>query len=252
MARVLHGVLGIVIVIGVWQLVANAIAFDMLFPSPRIVGATAYAMIASGSMLHDVGASLWRLLVALLIGVPAGILIGVAIGWWPIANAIVQPFIRMFNAIPAIALVPFSLLWLGVTEQSRIALLIYAVTLTVLVSTRAGVREVSRIKLRAGECLGVRGPAALLKIVLPSCIPAIIIGIRTAIGLGVMVVVAAEMLGAESGVGYRLMQARSQFDTAALMASIIGLGMLSLLLDRAFEFTFETLLPRYSAKRRIK
>jgi NitT/TauT family transport system permease protein len=250
--RLLYAGLGVAIVIAVWQLMANAIAFDMLFPPPRIVGATAYDMIVNGSMTDDVGASLWRLLMALLIGVPAGILIGVAIGWWPIANAIVQPFIRMCNAIPAIALVPFSLLWLGVTEQSRIALLVYTITLTVLISTRAGVRNVSRIKLRAGECLGVRGPQALFKIVLPSCIPAIIIGIRTAIGLGVMVVVAAEMLGAESGVGYRLMQARSQFDTAALMASIIGLGLLALLLDRAFEFAVETLLPRYSTKRRIK
>ena len=100
--------------------------------------------------------------------------------------------------------------------------------------------------------LGVTGIAAFLRIVLPSCIPTIVIGVRTAIGLGVMVIVAAEMLGAENGVGFLIMQARSHFNVANMAVGVICLGFLSVLLDRTFHRTIETLMPRWSVRRRIR
>ena len=115
---------------------------------------------------------------------------------------------RFFNSIPALALVPFSLLWLGVTEVSRYALLVYTISLAVLLSARQGVRTVPPIRMKACA-LGISVRAVLFRIVIPSCFPSILAGVRTALGLGVMVIVAAEMLGADSGLGYLIMQARS-------------------------------------------
>jgi ABC-type nitrate/sulfonate/bicarbonate transport system permease component len=236
----------------IWQVAAWLVATPLLLPSPALVAESAFALVKSGELLVHVGASLSRLMVGLAIGVPVGALVGCAMGRWATADAILGPFVRFFNSIPALALVPFSLLWFGVTEFSRYVLLFYTISLTVLLSARQGVRTVPAIRLKAGSSLGVSGAVAFLRIVIPSCFPAILAGTRTAIGLGVMVIVAAEMLGAESGLGYLIMQARSHFNIGHMLVGVIGLGILSLVLDRAFQFATEALLPRWSVKRRIR
>jgi ABC-type nitrate/sulfonate/bicarbonate transport system permease component len=224
-----------------WQLLALTIDAPLLVPSPASVAKAAWAMIESGELLRDIAISLQRLLVALVVGVPLGAVLGCAMGRWMLVDALLEPFVRMFNAIPAIALVPFSLLWFGVTETSRYALLIYTVVLAVLISARQG-----------GAVLGVTGIAAFFRIVLPSCVPVIIAGIRTAIGLGVMVVVVAEMLGAENGVGYLIMESRSHFNVANMAVGVTSLGILSLVLDRLFVNSIERFAPRWSVRRRIR
>jgi NitT/TauT family transport system permease protein len=252
MRSILLAAFGVGLTLLAWECAALAINIPLLVPSPATVARSAWALTKGGELGQHVVVSLGRLLVALAIGVPAGAIVGCALGRWEILDAAVNPFIRMFNAIPAIALVPFSLLWLGVTETSRYALLFYTVALTVLLSARQGVRSVPPLRLKAGAALGVTGTAAFLRIVLPSCIPAIVIGVRTAIGLGVMVIVAAEMLGAENGVGFLIMQARSHFNVANMAVGVICLGFLSVLLDRTFNRTIETLMPRWSVRRRIR
>lgn len=252
MRSLLLAVLGVLLVLVAWQCAALVINMPLLVPSPAIVAQSAWALSKSGELGEDIIVSLGRLLVALAIGAPFGAVLGCALGRWEILDAAINPFIRIFNAIPAIALVPFSLLWFGVTETSRYALLFYTVALTVTLSARQGVQNVPLLRLKAGAVLGVTGFAAFLRIVLPSCIPAIVVGVRTAIGLGVMVVVAAEMLGAENGVGFLIMQARSHFNVANMAVGVICLGLLSILLDRVFTRTTEVLLPRWSVKRRIR
>jgi NitT/TauT family transport system permease protein len=236
----------------VWQVAAWLIATPLLLPSPVLVAESAFALLKSGELATHVGASLSRLMIGLAIGVPVGAFIGCAMGRWATVDAILGPFVQFFNSIPALALVPFSILWFGVTEFSRYALLFYTISLTVLLSARQGVRTVPAIRLKAASSLGVSGAVAFLRIVVPSCFPAILAGTRTAIGLGVMVIVAAEMLGAESGLGYLIMQARSHFNIGHMLVGVIGLGILSLILDRAFQFTTEALLPRWSVKRRVR
>jgi ABC-type nitrate/sulfonate/bicarbonate transport system permease component len=239
-------------VLAIWQIAAGLVATPLLLPSPALVAESAFTLLRTGELAVHVGASLSRLMVGLLIGVPIGALVGCAMGRWTQLDAMLSPFTRFFNAIPALALVPFSLLWFGVTEFSRYALLFYTISLTVLLSARQGVRTVPAIRQKAAASLGVSGAAAFFRIVVPSCFPAILAGIRTAIGLGVMVIVAAEMLGAESGLGYLIMQARSHFNIRHMLVGVIGLGILSLVLDRSFLYLTETFLPRWSVKRRIR
>jgi NitT/TauT family transport system permease protein len=247
--RALMSIVGALLI---WQVAAWLVSTPLLLPSPALVAASAFGLLESGELGIHVGASLSRLMIGLAIGVPVGAFIGCAMGRWTTVDAILGPFVRFFNSIPALALVPFSLLWFGVTEFSRYALLFYTISLTVLLSARQGVRTVPAIRLKAGSSLGVSGAVAFLRIVMPSCFPAILAGTRTAIGLGVMVIVAAEMLGAESGLGYLIMQARSHFNIGRMLVGVIGLGVLSLVLDRAFQFATESLLPRWSVKRRIR
>ena len=247
-----RALISVVAALLIWQIAAWLVATPLLLPSPALVGESAFTLLMSGELAVHVGASLSRLLVGLAVGVPVGALVGCAMGRWEPFDAMLSPFVRLFNSIPALALVPFSLLWFGVTEFSRYALLFYTISLTVLLSARQGVRTVPAIRLKAAASLGVSGPAAFLRIIVPSCFPPILAGIRTAIGLGVMVIVAAEMLGAESGLGYLVMQARSHFNMRYMLVGVIGLGILSLVLDRGFQYAVETFLPRWSVRRRIR
>jgi NitT/TauT family transport system permease protein len=235
-----------------WALVARGVGSPLLVPTPASVLANAAGLVATGELWTHLGASLSRLFVGLAIGVPVGALVGCAMGRFATIDAALSPYARLFNSIPALALVPFSLLWFGVGEASRYVLLTYTITLTVLLAARQGVRTVPPIRLKAGASLGVAGVPAFFRIVMPSCFPAILAGVRTAIGLGVMVIVAAEMLGAESGLGYLIMQARNHFNMAQLFVGVLGLGLLSFALDRGFHYVVERLLPRWSVQRRIR
>lgn len=236
----------------IWTGAAALVNSPLLVPPPRLVFDSFLALAGSGELAWHVAASLGRLAVGLLVGVPLGTILGCAMGRWSLVDAVLNPFVRMFNAIPALALVPFSLLWFGVTEFSRYVLLTYTVSLTVLLAARQGVRAVPVIREKVASNLGLSLAAAFVRVTIPSCFPSILAGVRTAIGLGVMVIVAAEMLGAESGLGYLIMQARSQFNIGYMLVGVLGLGVLSLLLDRSFLWVTEVGLPRWSVQRRVR
>lgn len=241
----------LVAVVALWSLAALQVNNALLLPGPLAVGAGALVLWKSGDLTTHVLASLQRLLVGLAIGVPIGATLGCLMGLSPRTDAVLNPYLRAFNAIPALALVPLSLLVLGVTEASRYALLVYTISLVVMINARNGVRSIPPLRLRSGATLGLSDTATLFRIVIPSCFPAILAGVRTAIGLGVMVIVAAEMMGAESGLGFLIMQARSHFSMTNMMIGVLGLGALSLVLDRAFALGIEWFFPRWSLKRRI-
>jgi ABC-type nitrate/sulfonate/bicarbonate transport system permease component len=238
-------------VIVLWSLVALQMNNTLLLPRPMDVGISALILWQSGDLQTHVLASLQRLLVGLAIGVPVGCLLGCLMGLSRSIDAIFNPYLRAFNAIPALALVPLSLLLLGVTEASRYSLLVYTITLVVTINARNGVRLIPQLRLRVGATLGLSDTATLFRIIIPSCFPSILTGIRTAIGLGVMVIVAAEMMGAESGLGFLIMQARSHFSMTNVLVGVLGLGFLSLALDRAFVLAVDWFFPRWSLKRRV-
>jgi ABC-type nitrate/sulfonate/bicarbonate transport system permease component len=236
----------------VWAGTAVLVASPLLLPPPSLVFESLVSLTRSGELFSHVVASIGRLLVGLAVGAPLGAVLGCAMGRWPLADATLNPFVRMFNAIPALALVPFSLLWFGVTEFSRYVLLTYTVSLTVLLAARQGVRAVPAIREKVASNFGLGPAVVFFRVVMPSCFPSILAGMRVAIGFGVMVVVAAEMLGAESGLGYLIMQARGQFNMGNMLVGVLGLGVLSLVLDRMFLLLVEVGLPRWSVQRRIR
>jgi NitT/TauT family transport system permease protein len=241
----LRPLLALAAAVGVWAVAAWWTGSPLLIPSPGRVAATLLGMLATGELVEHVAVSLQRLGVGLLIGVPLGVALGGSMGWWPFLDRFVDPFVRLANSTPAIALIPFSLLWFGVTEAARYALLVYIVALTLTLNARHGVRQVPALRLKAARCLGVEERAAFARVVIPSSFPAILAGIRTAIGLAVMVIVAAEMLGATSGLGYLIMEARQHYNVERMFVGIVGLGTLSLVLDRGFVVVVDRYLPRW-------
>jgi ABC-type nitrate/sulfonate/bicarbonate transport system permease component len=244
--------LGVLILIVLWHVVAMAWANPLLFPSPLDVWAALKTMTASGEVFEHLGASLQRVMVGLVVGAPVGVVIGCAMGISPAINSVFDPYLRLANSVPAIALIPFCLLWFGIAEIGRYLLMIYIVVVTMTFNARQGVRSVPAIRMKASQTLGVSGLSAFVRVIIPSVFPSILAGFRTSIGLGVMVVVAAEMFGANSGFGSLIMAGRANYTPDLMFIGILGLGILSLVLDRAFMLSIEYLLPRGSAKRRVR
>jgi ABC-type nitrate/sulfonate/bicarbonate transport system permease component len=183
------------VTLAIWELIAAYVGSPLLIPSPGAVAARASRLIANGELVAHVGVSLERLGVGLLVGVPVGVLLGCAMGRSGFLDGLFDPFLRMANSTPAIALIPFTLLWFGVMEVGRYALLVYIIAVTVTLNARHGVRQVPSIRLKAASSLGLTRTDTFIRVIIPSSIPATLVGIRTALGLGVMVIVAAEMFG---------------------------------------------------------
>lgn len=244
--------LGVLILLAGWHAVAAYWGNPLLFPSPLDVWAELKVMAASGELLEHLIASLQRVVVGLLVGVPFGVVLGCAMGISPNINSIFDPYLRLANSVPAIALIPFSLLWFGIAETGRYALMIYIVVVTMMFNSRNGIQRIPYIRMKASQTLGVTGLQAFVRVIIPSVFPSILAGIRTSIGLVVMVVVAAEMFGANSGFGALIMAGRANYTPNLMFIGILGLGLLSLALDRGFMLTIEYLMPRWSSKRRVK
>lgn len=238
-------------VVAVWTLAAVGVDNDLLLPMPYAVARGAAALCASGELPMHLISSLQRIGVGMIFGVPLGTALGCAMGFSARLDAALNIYVRCFSSIPALALAPLSLIVFGASEGSRYFLLGYTCCLVLLLSTRQGVRTVPHIRLRIGLTLGLSRMAILRRIIVPSCCPAILSGIRTALGLGVMVIAAAEVVGADSGLGYLIMQARAQYNMADMLVGVIGLGAMSMLLDRLFLAFIDRFLPRWSLGKRL-
>ena len=182
-------VYGVLLFLILWQVAASSVGTPLLFPEPADVFRGLWRMTATGEIFFHLGATLQRIMIPLAIGMPLGAVLGCAMGVSRDVNAWFDPYLRMANSIPAIALIPFALLWFGVSELARYSLIFYVAVYVVALNARRGVAQVPELRLKAANTLGVFGLPAFFRVVVPSSFPAILAGMRTATGLNVMVVV---------------------------------------------------------------
>ena len=170
--------------------------------------------------------------IAVALGVPSGLLLG----WYPAAAAVVNPVIQMMRPISPIAWIPVSIIWFGVGDAAAIYLIFLASYFPIVVATMNGVRNVPSMFRRAGRNFGL-GPVGLLaKVVFPASVPSIIVGLRIALGIAWLVVVAAEMIAVSSGLGYLVIDSRNSGKRYDLVvAAMILIGVIGLALDVGFR-----------------
>jgi len=248
MGRHLNLSLSILSVIGfvaLWQLVSMTVIDAFFLPPPSTVLAGAAELAAEGTLLEAVLVSMMRILGGWLLGSAIAIPIGLFVGSSPIARSIVDPFIHFFRFVPAIALVTLFIVWFGVGETSKILLIAYATAFIVMVNTASGVGAIPQEKLDAARCLGANERQVFTQIVVPASIPAIYIGMRLALASSFLVIVAAEMLAAESGLGYLIWTSRLYFRIDWMFSAIVLLGLLGFLTDRAWKALGQGALKRY-------
>ena len=202
---------------------------NLTLPVPSDVAATLAGMARSGVLWTHLASWLVRLAVGSLIGVSAGIAVGVMIGLFSYVRAGLVPLVAAIFPIPKIALLPLFVIWFGIDEASKYALIALGTFTPTVVATYGAVDNVDRSLVRMGQSFGLKWSSIVRKIVLPGALPGILSGLRVSLAIGIILLVAAEMLGAEHGIGAHILQAGSLYDLERLFAGVVILSVLGVL-----------------------
>jgi NitT/TauT family transport system permease protein len=187
----------------------------------------------SGELLADAAASLYRVVVGFLIGTVLGLLLGLVMGASKAVYAYLNPLLQLLRPIPPIAFVPLAILWFGLGNPPAFFLISLGAFFPVLMNTIAGVRSVDSIYIRAARSLGAKPVTLFFRVIVPAATPHIMTGIRVGFGVAFIVVIVAEMIAVNSGLGYRILEAREFFWSDKIIAGMITIGILGLTIDAA-------------------
>jgi ABC-type nitrate/sulfonate/bicarbonate transport system permease component len=231
----INNVLSILVFLAIWEIFSRFIATNMkIFPPPSIVGQELWRMVESGMLVEDMWASVKRSLAGFALGSTIAIVIGLLTGRIPFIRALLEPVIQLFRPIPSIAFVPLSLFWFGLGESSKVFLITYGVFFPVWLNTHVGVSTVDPVLIRAARSLGCEGRRLFTRVILPASIPFVVAGLRVGIAVAFIVLVAAEMLGASAGVGFRIGQSHEVYRADRMMVGLLTLGVMGGLADSLF------------------
>jgi NitT/TauT family transport system permease protein/taurine transport system permease protein len=234
--------------IAAWQLVCSLWLprldpqIAILLPSPAALTTTASRMIASGELPHHLVDSLRREVVAFILAL-AAVPLGIAMGWWRGIHQQLYPVVEILRPIPPLAWIPLSILWFGLGDVQNEFIILLGMVFPILLNTVAGVRQVDRNLIRAARSLGASESALLLRVVLKAALPQIVIGLRVGLGFGWMALVAAELVGANSGLGFLINDARSLLRTDIVVVGMLAIGLTGLVIDVGLRRLAGWLLP---------
>src|SRR5579862_2707258 len=198
--------IGIIAILLVWEFMHRYVVNPMLLPSPVKVVRTIFELLYSGELISDVAASMRRILIGYAIGCTVGIVLGLLMARSIWVNDLLSPLLEVLRPVSPVAMLPLVLIWFGIGESAKYFLVSYTAAVIVLLNTAAGVASMPIIRERAAACLGANERQIYLNVILPSTIPYIVSGMRTALGFAFMAIVAAELISADRGVGYLIMQ----------------------------------------------
>ena len=206
----------------VWELLAR---LGMLppnwLPAPTVVGKTIYQLAVAGDLFKHAGITLARVAAGFLLGASAGTLFGGLTGYLPFARKLLDPLLQALRSVPSIAWVPLFLLWLGIQETSQITLIAVGAFFPVYLNLSVAMRHVDRKLLEVGKLYGLSSLQMICRLILPAALPEYIVGLRSGLGLAWMFIVAAELLGASSGIGYLMVDGEMTGRAAVILASVI-------------------------------
>jgi NitT/TauT family transport system permease protein len=247
--KALYGLLVIGAVIGIWQILTASGIFDAkVLPSPVAVFVRWAQYLApqepydpaegsyivwlfSGEMIQDIEASLYRVLVGFAIGAGLGLPLGLLMGANSAIYDLLNPLVQLLRPIPPIAYIPLAILWFGLGNPPAVFLIALGAFFPLLMNTIAGVHQVDRIFVRAGLNLGAGRFTMFRRIIMPAAMPYILSGARIAMGTAFIVVIVAEMIAVNNGVGYRILEAREYFWSDKVIAGMLTIGLLGLGID---------------------
>jgi len=228
-----------------WALFAVNFPYPDLVPTPLETFHTGGDMLANGTLFTHVGVSLQRVLVGYAAGCVVGVLVGGMIGQFRVIGQFAEPLLQLMRPISPVALVPLSIIWFGIGDLSRYFIIFYGVVIIMIMNTAAGVSATPNIRLNAARCLGASSSDLFRRVVIPSAVPYILTGMRVALGFAFMGIVAAEMIAAQSGIGYLIMQSRMLLRTDIMFVGLVTLGVLGAVIDGFFKLAIDRTMKRY-------
>ncbi|MFF2324091.1 ABC transporter permease [Agrobacterium sp. NPDC058088] len=206
---------------------------NLTLPRPSAVLDTFVQLWQTGLLWKHLLPSLQRLFIGAFIGIAVGISVGVMIGLFSYVRAGLVPLVAALFPIPKIALLPLFVIWFGIDETSKYALIAFGTFTPTVVATYGAVDNVDRTLIRMGQSFGLSWWSIVRKIVLPGAFPAILSGLRVSISIAIILLVAAEMLGAQYGVGSYILEAGSLYDLEKLFAGVTILSVMGLIVNFA-------------------
>lgn len=216
----------------IWELLVKAgLANGRLMPPPSVVGATLWELARSGELATHAAATLWRVLAGFGIGAVAGTVLGALTGALPVARSLLDPTLQALRAIPSIAWVPLFILWFGIFEASKVALIAVGVFFPIYLGVAAAILSIDRKIVEVGRVFRLGRLAMVRRVLLPAILPDWFTALRGGLGLGFMFVVAAEIMGASEGLGYLLVDGQQLGRPATIIAAIISFAVLGKLAD---------------------
>jgi len=234
-ARWAGPILGLVLPVGLaagWEIAVHAGLSDgRLVPPPSRVFAQFAELAQTGELYRHVVATLLRVVFGFAFGTLAGTLLGAVAGYSSLIRRLVDPTLQGLRAVPSIAWIPLFILWLGIFETSKVALIAVGVFFPVYLGVMAAIMSVDRKVVEVGRVFRLSGPAMVRRILLPAVFPAYVISLRAGLGLGWMFVIAAEFMGASEGLGYLLIDGQQLGKPAEIVAAIVAFAVLGKLTD---------------------
>jgi NitT/TauT family transport system permease protein len=232
MQKLLKSTVVIILLLMFWEVAPRVGLVDRTFfpPFSKVVEGW-WGLAISGDLYAHFIASIVRSLsgfgLAILIAIPLGLIIG----WYPLAKELLNPVLELFRNTAALALLPVFILLLGIGETSKISIVLFACVFPILLNTINAVRNVDSLLIRSAKSMGLSSYQLFYKVIIPASIPTIFTGIRMAGSASILVLIAAEMVGAKEGLGYLISYTQMNFQIAEMYAGIITISILGLILN---------------------
>lgn len=223
--------LSIFVLLAVWW-GFTAIIPPLFLPSPALTAETGVHMIANGELPATVWVSMSRILTGWILGGVCGAALGIVLGRIYLARAILLPVVEYLRFVPPVTLVSLFVIWFGVGEASKIVLIFWTVVFIVLVNTTAGAASVREGTIRAARSLGATHAQVIMRVIIPETVPYIVTGFQIALGNAFMAIVAAEMLAAQSGIGYMIWNAQVYAQVDRMFVGFATLSLMGFVTDR--------------------
>ncbi len=239
-----HGLFAWLLLLVIW-IIASKISDSSFLPSPWKTLTSAKELIKTGTLQSDLLISLLRILAGWLAGTIIAVPLGLFIGQFKIIRYLFEPLINFFRFVPAIGFLTLFLLWFGVGEVSKIALIIYATMFPIIINTITGVIAIDPLKIESAQSQGASKFQVFYSVVIPSAVPNIFTGVRLGLGGAIIAIVAAEMLAAQNGIGYLIYTSRLYYRTDWIFVGIFVLGFIGYLSDTLLRLFGKVVLKKY-------
>lgn len=219
-----------------------------ILPSIPAVKDTFIDMVQKGQLQEDLLISMTRVVKGYLLSAILGVFLGSLIGMFQTVKELFVPIITVIRQIPMIAWIPLIILWCGIGESSKISIIVLVAFFQILVNTQSGIESTPQEYLEVAKLYKLSRWKTFMKVYLPHAIPQILVGLRLGLGGSWMAVVAAELIAATSGIGYRMSNARSNMQSAAVIVCMIVVGLVGVLMDKGIGVLFHSLMPWRNVK----
>lgn len=233
------------VLLGVWQSLSMYVLDEterLLLPPPTDVLRAAWELASSGELFHHTWDSLRREMVAFSWAAFA-IPVGIAMAWWRLVEEQLDTVFELLRPIPPLAWIPLSMLWFGIGDTQNQFIIFLGMIFPILVNTVTGVKQIDPLLIRAARSLGASEGRILWRIVVRAALPQIVTGIRIGLGVGWMALVAAELVGATSGLGFLINDARTVLRTDYIIVGMAAIGLIGLFLDTLIRVVMRKLMP---------